>query len=171
MKIRKTAGLASLMGLLLAAGAAVAEERGHEASGGEHHSKHHLAVLIGLAYEDQDGHHESGNMAGVEYIYHLNHRWGVGVGAETEVFGDHHERSGILVLPVSHFRGNWRLFGGPGAEFPDDDEEDEEWMFRLGVGYEFHLNERLTLSPEAQVDFVSGGTTVYALALALGVSF
>ena len=43
-------------------------------------------------------------------------------------------------------------------------------MFRLGVGYEFHVNKRLTLSPEAMVDFIETGTNVYILALAFGLS-
>ena len=44
-------------------------------------------------------------------------------------------------------------------------------MFRLGAGYSFHLNERWSISPEAQIDFVEGGTTVYVLAVAIGIGF
>ncbi len=44
-------------------------------------------------------------------------------------------------------------------------------MFRLGAGYEFKLGKNLTLAPEAQVDFVAGGTKVYVVAIALGYGF
>ncbi|TNF88773.1 MAG: hypothetical protein EP301_04265 [Gammaproteobacteria bacterium] len=141
----------------------------HQPADSDHGSNHHLALLIGLAYEEKaDGHHEDGNMTGVEYIYHLNHHWGLGAAVEMEVFGDDHERNGILAVPVSHFRGNWRFFAGPGVELRRDDET--EFMFRLGAGYEFHLSKRLTLSPEAMVDFVENGTNVYVVSLAFGLS-
>ena len=145
-----------------------AESEQHGADGG-HGSNHHLAFLIGLAYEETaDGHHEDGNLLGVEYLYHLSPRWAIGAAVESEAFGDKHERNGIIALPVSHFRGNWRLFAGPGLELRR--EEKTEFMFRLGVGYNFHLNKRMTLSPEAMVDFVETGTNVYVVALAFGLS-
>jgi hypothetical protein len=71
-------------------------------------------------------------------------------------------------LPVSHFRGNWRLFAGPGVEVRRDAET--EFIFRLGVGYSFHVNKRFSLSPEAMVEFVETGTNVYVLSLAFGLS-
>jgi len=44
-------------------------------------------------------------------------------------------------------------------------------MLRLGTGYEFEIGKHFTLAPEAQVDFVAGGTKVYVIALSLGYGF
>jgi hypothetical protein len=58
-----------------------------------------------VAYEESaDGHHENGNMMGVEYLYHLDHRWGIGAAIEAEVFGDNNERNGVLVMPEGALR-------------------------------------------------------------------
>ncbi len=152
-------------GLLAAPYALADETAGHGA-------KNHLAFIIGHAEEEQsDGHHESGSVLGIDYIRHLNHRWGLGATFEVETFGNNHKRHGILAVPVSFFPGgNWRLFAAPGVEFSEP-WKPEKGILRLGAGYEFHLGERFSLAPEAQVDFVEGGTTVYVFALAFGIAF
>jgi hypothetical protein len=137
-----------------------------------HLPHHHLAVIVGHAQEEQeDGHHESGTVLGLDYIYRFHEHWGVGAAFEVESFGNNHDRHGILAVPVSFFPSHhWRLFAAPGMEFSEPWEA-EKAMFRLGVGYEFELGKRLTLSPEVQVDFVEGGSKVYVLALAFGFGF
>ena len=143
------------------------------ATAAESHAHHnHLSLIVGLAGEEQDGHYENGTVVGLDYIRWLNHHWGIGATFEMETFGDNHKRHGILAVPIS-FRpggGNWRLFGAPGVEFKEPWKADKA-MFRLGAGYSFHLNERWSISPEAQIDFVEGGTTVYVLAVAIGIGF
>ena len=143
-----------------------------EAADSESHYNNHLALIVGHAEEEQkDGHHESGSVLGLDYIRHLNHRWGIGATFEVETFGNNHKRHGILAIPVSFYPGgNWRLFAAPGVEF-EEPWAPEKGPLRLGVGYEFHLGKRFTLAPEAQVDFVEGGTTVYVFALAFGFGF
>ena len=49
--------------------------------------------------------------------------------------------------------------------------EAEKAIFRLGASYEFHIGERFTIAPEAQVDFVEGGTNVYVFGFAFGIGF
>lgn len=139
----------------------------------DHHLPHnHIALVAAAAFEETaDGHHERGNVLGLEYVRQVTEHWGWGVAFEMEALGDHHDRLGILVVPVSYFPNErWRLLAGPGVEFRDRGEP-EHAVFRIGVGYEFELGEHFTLSPEAVVDFVEGGTTVYVLGFALGYGF
>jgi len=62
------------------------------------------------------------------------------------------------------------LIAGGGVEFREQGDPDKA-LFRLGAGYSFALGERLTLTPEAVVDFIAGGTTVYVIAMSLGYGF
>ena len=155
-----------LLTLALAAHAADEHSTGHSAH------KNHLALIVGHAEEeDSDGHRESGKLLGGEYLRMLTDRWSWGVIAETEAFGSDHERQGILAVPFSYFpTRDWRLFAAPGIEFRERGDP-EHFMFRIGTGYQFRLGERVTLSPEIEVDFVSGGTRVFVFALALGYGF
>ena len=143
------------------------------AEDGDHHLPHnHIALVVAAAYEEQaDGHRERGNVLGLEYVRKQTERWGWGVALEMEAFGDQHDRLGILVLPVSYFPDeHWRLLAGPGVEFQEPGER-EHAVFRIGAGYEFELGKHFTLSPEAVIDFVAGGTTVYVLGFSLGYGF
>ncbi len=138
-----------------------------------HHLPHnHIALVVAAAFEEQaDGHRESGNVLGLEYIRQVTEHWGWGAAIEMEAFGDHHDRLGILVVPVSYFPNErWRLLAGPGVEFRKPGER-EHAVLRFGAGYEFELGEHFTLSPEAVIDFVAGGTTVYVLGFSLGYGF
>ena len=138
----------------------------------ESHSPNHLAFLIGHAEEEEKGGSTTGGtLLGVEYIRHLHPRWGLGGAFEVESFGNNQKRHAILAMPVSFFPGaGWRLFGAPGVEFSEPWKPDKA-LARLGVGYEFQAGKHLTLAPEAQVDFVQGGTRVYVFLLAIGFSF
>lgn len=138
----------------------------------QHLPHHHIGFIVGHAEEEQaDGHHESGNVLGVEYIRQFHENWGWGVAFEVESFGDNHKRNGILAIPVSYFPGGaWRLFAAPGIEYREKGDPDKA-IFRLGAGYEFELPRHFTLSPEAQVDFIAGGTNVYVIALTIGYGF
>ena len=138
-----------------------------------HHLPHnHIALVAAAAFEEQaDGHRERGNVLGLEYIRQVTEHWGWGAAIEMEAFGDHHDRLGILVVPVSYFPNeHWRLLAGPGVEFRERGER-EHAVFRVGAGYAFEIGKHFTLSPEAIVDFVAGGTTVYVLGFSLGYGF
>ena len=140
---------------------------------GDHHLPHnHIALVAAAAFEEQDdGHRERGNILGLEYVRQVTEHWGWGAAFEMEAFGDEHHRLGILVVPVSYFPNErWRLLAGPGVEFRGKGEPDHA-VFRLGAGYEFELGKHFTLSPEAVIDFVEGGTTVYVLGFSLGYGF
>ena len=149
-------------------GATLAEEEG-----GHHLPHNHIALIAGIAYEEtDDGHHEDGHVVGIEYVRQFSQHWGWGAAFELEAFGDNDQkRMGILALPVSYFvNEHWRLFAAPGIEFREAGDPDKP-MFRIGTGYEFSLGDHFTLAPEAQIDFVAGGTKVYVIALSLGYGF
>ena len=158
--------------LLVAAGMALLQTSAAVADDENHHEPNHIAFIVGHAEEEQaDGHHQSGNVLGIEYIRHLNDRWAWGVAFEVEAFGDQQKRHGILAIPISYFpTDSIRLFVAPGVEFSEPWDPDKA-MARLGIGYEFELGHHWSLAPEAQVDFVAGGTNVYVLALTLGYGF
>ena len=81
------------------------------------------------------------------------------------------KRHGVFAIPVSSFvNEKWRLFVAPGVEFRGKGDPDET-MLRFGTGYEFDIGKHFTLAPEAQVDFIAGGTRVYVFALSLGYGF
>ena len=140
--------------------------------GGHHLPHNHIALTVGNLYEEQaDGHRERGHVLGLAYVRQQTEHWGWGVAAEMEAFGDGNDRLGVLVVPVSYFiNDRWRLLAGPGLEFREPGEK-EHAVFRIGTGYEFKLGEHFTLAPEAVIDFVEGGTTVYVLGFALGYGF
>ena len=140
--------------------------------GGHHLPHNHIALTVAAVYEEQaDGHHQRGSMLGLAYVRQQSEHWGWGVALEMEAFGDNNDRVGVLVVPVSYFLNErWRLLAGPGIEFTEPGEK-EHAVFRIGAGYEFKLGEHFTLAPEAVVDFVAGGTTVYVLGFALGYGF
>jgi hypothetical protein len=164
---RKSANIASLVFLVACFNVTyAADEEGH------HEALNHIALIGGVAYEEKaDGHRENGNMIGMEYIRTIKEAWRLGVSFELEAFGDNHDRQGVLAFPVSYFVNHrWRLFAAPGIEFRDQGDPDKA-MFRVGTGYEFFLGEHWVISPEAQVDFIAGGTNVYVFGLALGYGF
>jgi len=157
----------------LLAATAVFSGTGNAAEEGERHLPHnHISLIAGLAYEEaEDGHHEDGVVLGVDYIRQFSKKWGWGVTLETEVFGNEQTRNGVFAIPLSYFvTERLRLFAAPGIEFRGRRHPDEG-MFRIGAGYEFKLDKLLTLSPEAQVDFIASGTKVYVVAIALGYGF
>jgi hypothetical protein len=161
--------LFACMTLAIESHAADSEESHHEEN---HHQPNHIAFIAGFAFEEQaDGHRQRGNVLGLEYIRRFGDSWAWGAAFELEAFGDSNKRHGVLAIPLSYFpTDNIRLFAAPGVEFRDEGEPDKP-MFRLGAGYEFELTSKFSLSPEAQIDFLPGGTNVYVLALTLGYGF
>ena len=167
--VGRTGRLFACMTLAIESHAADSEESHHEEN---HHQPNHIAFIAGFAFEEQaDGHRERGNVLGVEYVRRFGDSWAWGAAFELEAFGDNNNRHAVIAIPLSYFpTDNVRLFAAPGVEIRDPGEPDKP-MFRLGVGYEFELTSKFSLSPEAQVDFLPGGTNVYVLALTLGYGF
>lgn len=129
---------------------------------------HHVALFLGAGVETKrDGEDESAFAIGGEYEYRFHEKWGVG--AVVEGLGKDTIRDVLFVAPVSfHPSGGWRLFGGPGFEFT---EKKDKPLLRVGVGYEFHLREHWTISPEIVGDFISGGAQTWLAGVAIGYEF
>lgn len=146
-------GIAVVVLVLLIAGAVAAGAPDH---------RHHVAISAGGTWHEKGNQH--GGAYAIEYEYRL-HEY-VGVGAVFDV------TSGIkddpMVLAVSaivHPAGGLKLIAGAGYEF----KRKEDPLVRVGVGYDFHLGEHLTLGPVVTADFVSWETNInYTLALGWG---
>ena len=153
----------ALAGLVFVPGAVLSESEHHEVS------KHHLGLFLGSGWETKrDGHEDDKGLAvGLEYVYRLRQKWGIGGVVET--LGDETIREITFVVPVSfHPAGGWRLFTGPGYETT---EEHDHLLWRLGVGYGFHLGKRWSIAPEGMVDLVETGATIWIGGVAIGYHF
>jgi len=136
-------------------------------SAGEKIPHSHIAVSAGWALERKKEKDEEAFTLGIDYEYRATELWGFGGTAEW--LGDDVVRNFTVVGLVSlHPAGGLRVFTGPGIEFTD---KKDKAMLRLGVGYEFHLNERWSLAPEFFGDFIENGERTYVGAIALGYSF
>ena len=129
---------------------------------------HHLALFAGLGTESKEGRQdERGFALGLEWELRFSEKWGVG--AVFELLGQDTVRNALFVVPVSfHPGGGWRLIAGPGIEFTP---KKDKFAFRLGGGYEFHLSEHWTLSPEVFLDLIETGENTWIAGLALGYGF
>lgn len=150
----------------LSAGPLAAEESPEHS--GQHAIPHHwVAGVVGYALERKREKDEETQAIGVEYGYRFSEKWGIGVVFET--LGEDVVRDTALVAPVSLYpHAGWRLFAGPGVEFTD---KYNDWMLRLGAGYEFELSDHWTLAPEFVYDVIESGKRTYIAGLALGYIF
>jgi hypothetical protein len=122
--------------------------------------KHHLAVFLGDTHTEDD---EDAFTMGLDYEYRVAPVFGIG--ALGEYAGGNIE-SGVIGAPLSlHPYGGVRLVAMPGVEIT---EEHTNFLFRLGIGYEFEL-ERWTIAPEFNADFVESDTNlVFGVSVGLG---
>jgi hypothetical protein len=143
----------------------VAAEHG-EALGEDEFQRHHLSVFLGVTDGEVENGAEPGAESegsgivvedesaftmGLDYVYRLNRRWGVGALVD---FAAGDLRSWVFGIPVSlHPAGGWDLFVAPG--FEDKADKDREFLMRAGVSYHFEVG-RFTVAPALQVDFVDG---------------
>lgn len=163
----RRSAITALLALTLLTGPAVASESESHESG--HHAIPHswIAFSIGYALERKRAKDEEAGAIGVEYGYRFSEKWGVG--AVVEALGSDTIRDASVVVPLSfHPYAGWRLFSGPGVEFG---EKHNDWMLRIGGGYEFELGNRWTLAPEVVYDVIESGKRTYILGLALGRVF
>jgi hypothetical protein len=161
--------------LLLVLPAAAADESHGTGSEAEHASsrhhdfRHELALFAGGT--DEQG-HDTELTLGLEYAYELSPKIALGpllehVGGEL--------RNTILAVPL-HWKpaGGLILLAGPGVEYHEGrgrgDEDDTHFLFRLGVGYNFHLGERYSVLPSVNLDLVDG-EEVWVWGASFGVMF
>jgi len=157
--------LVGVLVLITMAGQALAasEQEGDQAF--EPH--HHIAGILGYAFERKRGKDEEAGAIGIDYGYRFSERWGAG--GFIEALGDDVVRDVSLGLIANwHPAEGLALFAGPGFEFT---EKDDEWLLRIGAGYDFHLQNGWVLGPKLTYDMISGGKRTTILALSLGKEF
>ena len=117
-----------------------------------------LALFTGVT----DDRGDNAFTLGLDYEYRVSEIFGVGGLVDLAGGG---VRSFVVGAPVYlHPFSGLLLVAAPGIEHQDDGSN--EFLFRLGVGWEFELSERFVLTPIVNVDFVDGEEIwVYGVAL------
>ena len=107
-----------------------------------------LALFVGIT----DDRGDNAFSMGLDYEYHLSEL--IGVGGLLDVAGSD-VRSFVVGVPVFfHPVGGLLLLAAPGVEHQNDGSN--EFLIRIGVGWEFEAGERFTIIPIANIDFVDG---------------
>ena len=134
------------------------------------HPHHAVVLFLGGTTETKRGKTkvETGFATGVEWAYRFAPLWSIG--AVVEAVGDDDIVRDIMVLaPVSVWPWEGlRFVAGPGIEFA---ETKNEFVLRLGTGYEFKFNDRFIVAPEFFVDLIGGDKTTYVYGIAFGLEF
>ncbi|UCG67222.1 MAG: hypothetical protein JSW12_09655 [Deltaproteobacteria bacterium] len=120
-----------------------------------------MELFVGDTHE----HGEDGFTVGLTYEYRLNELFGIGGFAEYT--GGHFDKWSAGVPLFMRPYGEFRFAFAPGFEHNHDE---EEFLFRAGVAYEFKLSDPWVLVPELNVDFVDG-EEVYVFGLAIGFGY
>ncbi|MFC1822562.1 hypothetical protein ACFL9T_07630 [Thermodesulfobacteriota bacterium] len=138
---------------------ASAEEVDQKAGEKEEDYRNRIAFFGG---NTQDG-SENGLSGGLSYEFFLGSHFGVG-GAVEYAGGDFD--SWVIIAPLFlHPYAGWGFWVAPGVEIEDGE---TNFLFRIGLGYEFELWPRWSLGPEFNADFSDGETKlVYGLTLSL----
>jgi hypothetical protein len=143
-----------------------AVEQTHEThQGSEHYHKNSVGLFLGNTYEDSD--HGSENGFTVGFSYERRFIKLLGIGGFYEYAGGDFDKWSIGVPLFIHPYKGLRFQIAPGLEHR---ESDDEFLFRLGVAYDFNISEQLAIVPEVNVDFVDG-EEAFVFGLTLGVGF
>ena len=135
-----------------------------EGDGHDDGHRHHVAVVGGAAFKDS----KTAGFLGADYVFSPSPSFGMGVAYE-ETFGDFNLQAFFLSAGYRPGGGPLKLAVGVGVERKLGGGQNKGIVF-LSAGYDFHVG-RITLGPEANVDFVEDGVRVYYLGLAVGLGF
>ncbi len=127
--------------------------------------EHRHGVELFLGNTQDDG--KNGFSIGLTYEYRLSELFGIG--GLIEHAGEDF-REWVLAVPFFlHPYKGWRFLVAPGIEI-DDEDGDNNFLFRAGAAYEFEIAERWSITPEFNVDFVDGDE-VLVYGLSFGYEF
>jgi hypothetical protein len=148
---------------VLAAPIGFAEEEGHSDGHGEGHGKYALAGFVGGTH----GHGSTEFTYGIEAGMNLSDYWSIGAVLEQ---AERDRRSRLLLLGIGWHPsgGDWRIQLGLGRKNPVDDYEN---VLRLGLGYEFVLENHWFVKPYLALDFVEHDGREEIFGLYFGRSF
>ena len=160
-----------------------AEDVEHEGEHSSHHArdfKNEVALFLGGT--DEHG-HDTEFTWGVDYKRRVSEQWAVGALFDYAGGG---LRNAVIAPLVAFWPGlgNLQLLAAAGVEFHQGrggdghqksgegggtDEDATYFLFRVGVGYDFHLGESFGLVPNLNLDFVNNEKVwVYGLAVTYG---
>ncbi|MBO1254693.1 hypothetical protein J3L16_03210 [Alteromonas sp. 5E99-2] len=127
------------------------------------HSPHHLSLFLGGTNIKGE---EFGFSTGVDYEYRVNQLLGLGTVIEYAA-GDIDAWSVLAVADIHFFEGFMAQIG-PGIEITSDE---EIFITRVGLLYEFEFENGFTLSPQLHYDIHAGADNAVVFGLAFGRSF
>jgi hypothetical protein len=161
--------MAATLALTLATCLEAQEGYGGEASHGAGHGHHFYRNEIGISLNDtyEDSASEHFFTLGAEWQYRFNEL--IGIAPAVEYVSD--LDAWISIVPLTYHMGAWKLLAGPGWEHvarreversghqeiapPVIKEQNENlFLFRVGVSYSFHLGGNFLLSPSLAFDWV-----------------
>ena len=152
-------GLMMVLLVLLVPVMIPAQEAGHGSKEKGLENRHGIELFIGNTHLKG----EDGFTGGLSYEYRLNKLFGIG-GIVEYAGGDF--KAWTLAVPFFlHPYKGWRFLVAPGVAILNND-EDDEFIFRVGAAYEFEIGEKWAITPEFNVDFVDNNE-----ALIFGLSF
>ena len=128
---------------------------------------HHLSVFLGGTRLDDDE-DTTDFTAGIDYEYRVNRLLGIGAVVE-HAFGDVDATTALVVMDIHIYKG-FIVQTGPGYEWPDAEEEDDRFVYRLGGLYEFEVGE-FTVSPQLHIDFAEDADDALVFGVAFGRAF
>jgi hypothetical protein len=157
--------LAGLLYVALTASPLYAEEQTKpKHNEAEHYHQNIVELFLGNTYEDGDHGSENGFTVAIAYERRFSELFGIG-GFYEYASGDFDKWSIGIPFFLHPYKG-LRFQAAPGLEHRDSE---NEFLFRLGVAYDFILTEKLMLLPEIAVDFVDGDKAfIYGFILAYG---
>ncbi|MCG8414312.1 MAG: hypothetical protein MI746_08850 [Pseudomonadales bacterium] len=124
---------------------------------------HHLSVLLGDTHIDGEGDNAT---IGIDYEYRISELTGLGFVLE-HAFGDL-EATTLLAVADIHLHEGWVMQIGPGYEW---EEEEDTFVGRIGILYEFEWENGFTLSPQLHWDYHDGSHNAFVAGFALGFAF
>ena len=150
-------GLMMALLMLLMPVKIIAEEAEHGTKGEMLEHRHGIELFLGNT--NHDG--EDGFTVGLGYEYSLNQLFGIG-GFMEFTGGDLKEWILAPAFVLHPYKG-WRFLVAAGVDGGRHD-RDNEFLFRVGAGYEFEIGEKWAIIPSFNVDFVDNSEVlVYGL--------
>ena len=132
-----------------------------EEESGDIEYRHRLELLLGGTHEDG----EDGFTSGLTYEYRITELFGAGAFVDYAA-GDIDKWAAGLPFFIHPYRG-LRFLLAPGI---DDMGEENQFLFKLGVAYEFEFG-RWTIVPEFDVNLIEGGNHSVTYGVAFGFGF
>lgn len=131
----------------------------------EHHGPNIVEFFLGTTYADHHGHREHAFSVGASYRYAFSEVVSAGVLAE---YATKSLDAWVVGVPVVFaFGDGWQITTMPGIEIEGNN---QEFLFRLGLGYEFEMEGGYSLKPEVNADWVDGDVSA-VLGVSVGFRF